>query len=57
MGFEGEIRWDVTKPNGQPRRCLDVSRAREAFGFQAKTDFGAGLEKTVLWFRENRGSR
>jgi GDP-L-fucose synthase len=57
MSFEGEIRWDVTKPNGQPRRCLDVSRAREAFGFQAKTDFGAGLEKTVLWFRDNRGSR
>ena len=57
MGFEGEIRWDVTKPNGQPRRCLDVSRAREAFGFQAKTDFRAGLEKTIRWFRESRGSR
>ena len=57
MGFEGEIRWDVTKPNGQPRRCLDVSRAREAFGFQAKTDFRSGLEKTIRWFRESRGSR
>jgi GDP-L-fucose synthase len=57
MGFEGEIRWDRTKPNGQPRRCLDVSRAREAFGFQAKTDFRAGLEKTVRWFRDTRGLR
>jgi GDP-L-fucose synthase len=57
MGFEGEIRWDVTKPNGQPRRCLDVSRAREAFGFQAKTDFRSGLEKTIRWFRESRGAR
>ena len=57
MGFEGEIRWDVTKPNGQPRRCLNVDRAREAFGFQAKTDFRSGLEKTIRWFRESRGSR
>jgi GDP-L-fucose synthase len=57
MGFEGEIRWDVTKPNGQPRRCLDVSRAREAFGFQAKTDFRSGLEMTIRWFRESRGAR
>jgi GDP-L-fucose synthase len=54
MGFEGEIRWDTTKPNGQPRRCLDVSRAREAFGFEATTDFRSGLEKTVEWFREAR---
>ena len=57
MGFKGEIRWDVTKPNGQPRRCLNVDRAREAFGFQAKTDFRSGLEKTIRWFRESRGSR
>jgi GDP-L-fucose synthase len=57
MGFEGEIRWDRTKPNGQPRRSLDVSRAREGFGFQATTDFRAGLEKTIRWFRENRGAR
>ena len=57
MEFEGEIRWDVTKPNGQPRRCLNVDRAREAFGFQAKTDFRSGLEKTIRWFRESRGSR
>ena len=57
MGFEGEIRWDVTKPNGQPRRCLNVDRAREAFGFKAKTDFRSGLEKTIHWFRESRGPR
>jgi GDP-L-fucose synthase len=54
MGFEGEIRWDVTKPNGQPRRCLDVSRAERAFGFRAKTDFRCGLQKTIRWFRESR---
>jgi GDP-L-fucose synthase len=57
MGFKGEIRWDVTKPNGQPRRCLNVDRARESFGFQAKTDFRAGLEKTIQWFHKARGSR
>ena len=55
MGFEGEIRWDRTKPNGQPRRCLDVSRAEKAFGFRAKIDFRGGLEKTIRWFRESRG--
>lgn len=54
MGFEGEIRWDASKPNGQPRRSLDVSRAREAFGFQAKTDFRTGLAKTIEFFRESR---
>jgi GDP-L-fucose synthase len=57
MGFEGEIRWDRTKPNGQPRRCLDVSRAKEAFGFQARTDFRSGLEKTVRWFQDTAGTR
>ena len=57
MGFDGEIRWDVTKPNGQPRRCLNVDRAREAFGFEAKTDFRSGLEATIRWFRDSRGLR
>jgi GDP-L-fucose synthase len=57
MGFQGQIGWDRTKPNGQPRRCLDVSRAKEAFGFEAKTDFRSGLEKTIRWFRDTRGSR
>jgi GDP-L-fucose synthase len=49
-GFAGEIRWDATKPNGQPRRCLDVSRAERLFGFRAKTSFDAGLKSTVSWY-------
>ena len=49
-GFDGEIVWDATKPDGQPRRCLDVSRAEEGFGFKAKTDFREGLEKTIEWY-------
>jgi GDP-L-fucose synthase len=49
-GFEGEIRWDTTKPDGQPRRCLDVSRAKEEFGFEAKTSFEDGLKKTIEWY-------
>jgi GDP-L-fucose synthase len=54
MSFEGTIRWDTTKPNGQPRRCLNVDRAREFFGFRATTDFRAGLAKTIEWFRRTR---
>jgi GDP-L-fucose synthase len=50
-GFRGEIRWDSSKPDGQPRRCLDVSRAERAFGFRAETTFREGLERTVAWFR------
>ena len=50
-GFEGEIVWDETKPNGQPRRQLDVSRAEQLFGFRAHTDFREGLERTVAWYR------
>lgn len=49
-GFEGEIRWQVDKPDGQPRRCLDTSRARERFGFTAKTSLEEGLRKTVDWY-------
>ena len=52
-GFEGEIAWDETKPNGQPRRRLDVSRAEQLFGFRARTDFREGLERTVTWYRSN----
>jgi GDP-L-fucose synthase len=48
--FRGEIRWDTTKPNGQPRRSLDVSRAEREFGFRASTDFAAGLKSTVDWW-------
>ena len=54
-GFEGEIRWDTSKPDGQPRRCLDVSRAEEEFGFQAKVDFREGLEKTIEWYKSQLG--
>ena len=54
MEFRGEIRWDRTKPNGQPRRSLNVERARERFGFRAKTGFRDGLRKTIAWFRETR---
>jgi len=50
--FEGEIVWDTTKPNGQPRRHLDVSRAEERFGFRAKTPLREGLERTVAWYRD-----
>jgi GDP-L-fucose synthase len=53
-GFEGRIRWDETKPDGQPRRCVDASRARELFGFVAKTDFREGLAATIEWYRANR---
>lgn len=53
-GFEGELVWDTSKPNGQPRRALDVSRAKEKFGFQAKTDFDEGLQNTIDWYMANR---
>jgi nucleoside-diphosphate-sugar epimerase len=53
-GFEGEIRWDTSKPDGQPRRCLDTSRAKEYFGFEAKTDFEQGLKNTIEWYKENK---
>lgn len=49
--FEGEIRWDITKPNGQPRRCLDTNRAKELFGFVANTDFHQGLKSTIDWYQ------
>jgi GDP-L-fucose synthase len=49
-GFQGEINWDTTRPNGQPRRMLDVSRAEKQFGFVARTDFPTGLKQTVEWF-------
>jgi len=54
-GYEGKITWDASKPDGQPRRCLDVSRAEREFGFRAKTDFREGLKRTVEWYEENRG--
>jgi GDP-L-fucose synthase len=51
VGFNGEIVWDRTMPNGQPRRCLDTSRAAERFGFRATTDFREGLQRTIAWYR------
>lgn len=54
VGFNGGIKWDKTKPNGQPRRCLDISRAKRAFGFQAKQKLNQGIAKTVAWYLENR---
>ena len=53
-GFTGATRWDTTKPNGQPRRKLDTTRAREAFGFEAKTDFEEGLKRTIAWYANER---
>jgi GDP-L-fucose synthase len=50
-GFQGRIHWDTSKPDGQPRRCLDVSRAAEAFGFRAATSLEEGLKRTVDWYR------
>ena len=52
--FQGEIVWDTTKPNGQPRRALDVSRAKKYFGWQARTPFSEGIKRTIAWFREHR---
>jgi GDP-L-fucose synthase len=54
MGFTGEIRWDATKPDGQPRRCLDVSRAEKLFGFRAQVGFQEGLRRTIEWYRQHR---
>ena len=53
-GYRGRVSWDTTKPNGQPRRTLDVTRARERFGFEAEIGFEAGLKETVTWWRENK---
>jgi len=50
-GFKGKVLWDTTKPDGQPRRILDVSKAEREFGFKAATDFEDGLQKTIKWYR------
>jgi len=54
VGFEGELRWDTSKPNGQPRRKLDVSRAEQEFGFISQTDFREGLRETIKWYKAER---
>jgi GDP-L-fucose synthase len=53
-GFEGDFVWDTSKPNGQPRRALDTSRAKEKFGFEARVNFDEGLQKTIDWYGEHR---
>jgi GDP-L-fucose synthase len=53
-GFEGRVRWDTSKPNGQPRRKLDTTRAKEYFGFSARTNFEDGLRQTIDWYLANR---
>lgn len=53
-GFNGEIHWDTTKPNGQPRRKLDTSRATKEFGFTSTTTFDEGLRETIAWYKEKR---
>lgn len=53
-GFEGALAWNPAQPNGQPRRCLDTTRARERFGFEAEIDLDQGLAETVAWYEANR---
>ena len=55
MGYEGEIVWDTSKPDGQPRRCLDTSKAKK-FGFKAETSLEDGLVETIEWFNDNRNN-
>jgi len=55
-GFKGRLTFDRTKPDGQPRRSLDVTRARNSFGFSATTDFRSGLQRTIEWYRAQRGA-
>ena len=54
VGFEGKLVFDTSKPNGQPRRGLDTSRAEKEFGFKAQTDFETGLKETIRYYIENR---
>ena len=56
LGYQCRIVWDTTKPNGQPRRCLDVSRIKQMIGFQARHSLQAGLKKTIQWFQANQAS-
>ena len=55
-GFEGKIMWDTSKPDGQPRRCLDTGKARNEFGFEAKTDLREGLRRTIEWYKKKIAS-
>ena len=51
MGYQGEMIFDDSKPDGQPRRCLDTQKAKDGFGFVAPTSFDEGIEKTIEWFK------
>jgi len=53
-GFKGKIVWNTTKPDGQPRRCLDTTKAEKEFGFKAKTPFEEGLKKTIEWYKKEK---
>jgi GDP-L-fucose synthase len=55
MGFQGELIWETDQPNGQPRRCLDTTLAKEKFGFVANVDLRQGLQNTIEWYRKNLG--
>jgi nucleoside-diphosphate-sugar epimerase len=55
IGYEGEIVWDRSRPDGQQRRCLDITRALREFGFRAKTDLRNGLGETIDWYVQNYG--
>jgi GDP-L-fucose synthase len=57
VGYEGAVRWDTTKPDGQPRRCLDTSRAAAEFGWRAKTSLREGLRHTIAWYEEEMGRK
>jgi GDP-L-fucose synthase len=54
MGYEGEIKWQADKPDGQPRRCLDTSKAKELLDFEAKTNLQTGLKETIKWFLNDK---
>ena len=56
IGFKGKVLWDTTKPDGQPRRCLDTTKAEIHFGFRAKTSLEDGLGKTIQWFKNNKAA-
>ena len=53
-GFKGKLIWDTSKPDGQPRRCLDTTKAKQLFGFEAQMPFDEGLRKTIEWWRQNK---
>ncbi|MCK5313575.1 MAG: hypothetical protein KAJ53_00565 [Anaerolineales bacterium] len=53
-GFSGQINWDTSKPNGQPRRALDTQKAKEYFGFEAEMPFREGLQRTIDWYQANK---